>query len=372
MRGKDKKRTFFSYLPYECAAVETYLEKMAQDGWLLTATKGYYFYFKKIEPKKIKYSVDVFDKVSAFDHKDSDVALEYREYCEAAGWNYVCENGKIQIFYTEEEKEVISIHTDEEEKFKSVFKASICNVGLQFFMMLIAIFTLYMLVFMGDSSFMLASNLYIIGLLAMISTIFRTTITISSFIMWWVKAKKNIKTNKKMIHNNYKQIKIKGIIIKVYMLILLSMLMLSMFIDNPDTSKLNIIICGVIIIPLIIYVLIKIIVDKRQYSKDTNMMIFIGSNVVTVVLICILMIGVCIWGITTGVMDSKIPTDKERITLSDFGLKENGKEVSVRFNKSMLAKREIYYCDNGVYTLESKTLESKYNWVVSLNKNTLT
>ena len=65
------------------------------------------------------------DKVSIFDHKDSDVALEYREYCQAAGWNYVCQEGKIQIFYTEGDKEIISIHTDEDEKFKAVFKCFI-------------------------------------------------------------------------------------------------------------------------------------------------------------------------------------------------------------------------------------------------------
>ncbi len=371
MGGKDKKREFFSYLPYECEAVETYLEQMAQKGWLLTAIKGYYFYFKRIEPKKLRYSVDVFGKVSSFDHKDSDVALEYREYCAAAGWIYVCENGKIQIFYTEEENEVISIHTDEEEKFKSVFKASIYNVGTQLFMMLIAVFTLYMLVFMGDSSLMVASNICIIGLLAMLSTIFRTSITLISFIKWVIKAKRNIKINKQMVYSNYKQMRIKNTIIKCYILILLFMLIVSMFIDNADTRNLNIIICGVIIIALMFYIVIKKIIGKKKYSKDTNMLIIIGSNVGTVVLTSILMIGVCIWFVTTGVKNSIIPTDKELITLSDFGFKENDKEVSAIFDKSVLAQRETYYCDNGVYTLDSKILESKYNWVVDLNKNTL-
>ncbi|MBZ9689572.1 DUF2812 domain-containing protein [Clostridium estertheticum] len=61
-------------------------------------------------------------------HNDSDVALEYREYCEAAGWTYICEDGSTQIFYTEGDKQIISIHTDEEEKFKAVFKSSMKNV----------------------------------------------------------------------------------------------------------------------------------------------------------------------------------------------------------------------------------------------------
>jgi len=98
MRSKDTKRKLFNFLPYECRAAEEYLELMAERGWLLQSINGAILKFKKIEPKKIKYSVDVLNKISIFDPKDSDVALEYREYCKAAGWNYVCQKGKIQIF----------------------------------------------------------------------------------------------------------------------------------------------------------------------------------------------------------------------------------------------------------------------------------
>ena len=35
MISKDTKITFFIYSPYECAAVEEYLEQMAEKGWLL-------------------------------------------------------------------------------------------------------------------------------------------------------------------------------------------------------------------------------------------------------------------------------------------------------------------------------------------------
>ena len=111
MRIRDKKIAFFNFLAYECVAAEEYLELMAEKGWLLQSIKGLFLVFEKIEPQKIKYSVDVLPKVSFFDHKDSDVALEYREYCRAAGWNYVCQKGKIQIFYVEYGKETISIHT---------------------------------------------------------------------------------------------------------------------------------------------------------------------------------------------------------------------------------------------------------------------
>lgn len=64
---KDKKTTNFMYQPYECTAVEEYLENMAEKGWLLERISGYFFTFKKIEPKKLKYSVDTFSKISVLD-----------------------------------------------------------------------------------------------------------------------------------------------------------------------------------------------------------------------------------------------------------------------------------------------------------------
>lgn len=125
MRSKNTKTTFFTFLPYECSAAEEYLELMVEKGWLLKSVKENFFKFKKTEEKNIKYSVDVLNKISIFHHKDSDEALEYREYCKTAGCNYICQIGKTQIFYSQKDIETISIHTDEDEKFKSVLKASL-------------------------------------------------------------------------------------------------------------------------------------------------------------------------------------------------------------------------------------------------------
>lgn len=72
------KITFLFYTPYECTAIEEYLENMAEAGWLLTKIKGPFFKFKKIKPHKIKYSVDVIGKISSFDSKRYAELLDYR------------------------------------------------------------------------------------------------------------------------------------------------------------------------------------------------------------------------------------------------------------------------------------------------------
>ena len=142
------------------------------------------------------------------------MALEYREYCQAAGWTYVCQTGKIQIFYTEEDKKIIPIHTDEEEKFKSVFKASLYNVVSQLFLTIMFIFNIYMQLVLGNTGFLLASNFMIFSTIVMFFAIFINSIQVISFFLWVIKARKELKENKFMPYNNYKQLRIKNILIK--------------------------------------------------------------------------------------------------------------------------------------------------------------
>lgn len=298
MMSKDTKRTYFIYLPYECAAAEEYLEQMAEKGWLLQSVKGPFLKFKKIEPKKIKYSVDVLNKVSIFDHKDSNVALEYREYCQAAGWNYVCQTGKIQIFYTENDNETISIHTDEEEKFKSVFKASLYNVGGQFFITLILIFNLSIQFFMGNTAFTLASNLGISSIVMMFSVIFINSIGVISFFLWVIKARGQLKENKFMPYNNYKQLRIKNILIKAHILIMLLILLSLLIFDNGGSKGFNISLLMIMCIPTIIMICVQKIIDKKRYSKHTNMVITISSTVASIYLVLMFVGGAAIWSIT--------------------------------------------------------------------------
>ena len=49
MKSKNMKIKNLIYLPYECSAVEEYLEQMAEKGWLLESIKGSSFKFKKTE-----------------------------------------------------------------------------------------------------------------------------------------------------------------------------------------------------------------------------------------------------------------------------------------------------------------------------------
>ena len=81
------------------------------------------FCFEKTEPRKVKFYIDAFERASWFDTRAEEETLDYKEYCERAGWNYVCTEGKFQVFYTED-MEAVSIETDLNKRLKTILNGA--------------------------------------------------------------------------------------------------------------------------------------------------------------------------------------------------------------------------------------------------------
>lgn len=359
------------YLPYECSAVEKYLEKMAEKGWLLQSVKRSFFKFKKTGIRKIKYSVDVLDRVSVFDHNDSDVALEYREYCKAAGWTYICEDGKTQIFYTESESEIISIHTDEEEKFKVVFKSSINNVYGQMILMILFISSLYLQ--LTDNTESLATSIGIFSIALLFSVVLMNCIEVINFYIWVAKAKGQLKKNNLMPYNSYNQLKRKNILIKTYNIILILIFLISLIFDRG--IKFNFPMALIMLVPIIILGNVKRITDKKDYTKDSNMGIYIGSTIIAIIVASVLG---SIFGYSTNINHSEALTEKAGLTCVDFGYKKNEDKNSpdyknsyIEFDKSILAQRTKYAFSNEGNSFEYTVFESKYPLLTKLQEKSV-
>ncbi len=362
MRNKDTKRILFMYSPYECSAVEEYLEKMAEKGWILKSAKRGFFKFKKIEIRKIKYSVDVLDRVSVFDHNNSDIALEYREYCKAAGWTYVCEDVGTQIFYTDSDSEIISIHTDEEEKFKVVFKSSIRNVYGQ--LILMSLFTISLYMQLTGNTEVLATNIGIFSIVLLFSIILMICIEIINFYIWVVKAKGRLKANQQMPYNSYKQLRRKNILIKTYNIILILIFLISLISDKG--IKLNIPMGTIMLVSMIIIGNVKKYTDKKDYTKDSNMGIYIGSTIIVILVASVISIP---FGKMASTKQGVLAAEEASLTYMDFGYNKNeDKDSYIEFDKSILAKRTKYSYSNGGNSFEYTIFESKYPWIIKLQE----
>ncbi len=359
---RNKKTVFFLYEAYECSALEEYFEVMAESGWLIKSINRPFLRFERIEPKKLKFSVDILNKISVYDPEDSEDALNYREYCEAAGWKYICQYKKIQVFYTEDYNSTIDIQTDEREKFKSLVKASMGNLLSYLFLVLLWVLNTKML-FEGDLTTPLTSNFFVFGSVGICIFIFIYSSKIISFIIWFFKARKQVKDNKSIPYNNYKQLRRKNILLNSYMVIWLGFLLIISS-DNP----LLVLMMSVIIIS----VFVERYIRKKKYSRKTNITLAIGGGFAGVFIVLILL-GITIsTSLLSGDNTNERAKTKSNLTISDFGYKEDESNFYGEYQKSLLAEK-IYYSNNDeVNSLSYTVLNSKYPWIVELQENRIT
>lgn len=370
MMKRKTKITFFNFLPYECAAAEEYLEAMAESGWMLQSVTGAFFRFREIEPKKIKYSVDVFNKLSDLDPKDTDIAVEYRQYCEAAGWKYICQKGKIQIFCTEDYENAIDIHTDAEEKFKSVLRASLHSIAGELSLILLFMINLYIQLFMVSAEYTLATNLGVLSVIVTVSLIIISCINIINFILWVIKVKRHLKENTIMPYNNKQQLIIKNIFKGGYALLILLILLKQMISDNHDDKVSSVSVVLLVTIIIVIVVFSRILINKKSYSRKTNLIITIVSGIF-LVYILMAFAGAAVINGAGEKGQTKSLKEKTSLTLVDFGYEKDDKNPYIQHIKSILAKRENCFLDSEGNSLNYTVFQSPYHWIIDFDKDRL-
>lgn len=116
----SKKHVFHYYHYTECDSFEEYLHNMSLNGWHFCSWKAG-LVFEKGEPEDITYAVEVFPKSTEMDTHPENDAVEYADYCRAAGWKLIDGKRKFCIF-RKEKPDAVSIVT-EEERFRNVSKA---------------------------------------------------------------------------------------------------------------------------------------------------------------------------------------------------------------------------------------------------------
>lgn len=130
MKAKDKnpKKVLYQTFRYRhCDDLARLLEAMAMKGWHFTQWKlG--LEFQKGQPQRVRYRVEVFPDASNYDYLPEQEALEYGEYCRAAGWTLVDGKGKFCIFRQElpDAPEIVT----EEERLSNIKKAEYSRILL--------------------------------------------------------------------------------------------------------------------------------------------------------------------------------------------------------------------------------------------------
>ena len=193
---------------HECKAVEQYLEEMALKGWILEDISLKFFIFKKSKPKKLKFTVDIFTDLKAG---------EYIEYCEASGWNYICETNNYLIFCTEND-DITPIQTDEDILLNKLSSSMSKNISAQIILTTYIMYTICKAFFID----FISDAIYDVSLLfpIMISLIFVICPLVDCIydISWYIKYKKSLKFEEVVEYPTLKSLNIKTTYTNLYII----------------------------------------------------------------------------------------------------------------------------------------------------------
>lgn len=130
MKKNRQIKKFFWAEPYDAKAIEEFLEKKAMEGLMLVKFRGRFYYFEECEPKKVRFQIDYFDKAMIFDTNPEAETRKYIDFCEECGWIHLGGEGKMQIFYTEDDS-IPPIQTDSREQFRNIIKNTLVLSSIQ-------------------------------------------------------------------------------------------------------------------------------------------------------------------------------------------------------------------------------------------------
>jgi hypothetical protein len=353
---KEIKTRYFTFEPYECLAVEEYLEMMAKQGWLLDTINRPFFRFKKIEPQNLRFYVDI-------PNVREDRLGDYKEYCKAAGWEYLDKLDSNFIFYAEDNDKTIDIHTDQNEKFRVVSKMSLSNIVLKIILILMCAYLVYTCLFAMDD--FLASNSSIITFLAITVGGISSTIKVANFFIWRVKAKRSLSKNEFMPYNNYKQLKRKNIFSNLGSFGMITLIILALINENiHNTKALSIFFVSLVVFGIFMGGIIYLF-NSKKYYKYSNGILILGYSVAFVYIM-----GAIISLSFFSTVDKFTVVEQVKMSIEDFGYKQDKDPFNV-YDKSIIAERVdySYYGDENSFSYTS--FKSKSFVVIKFQEVTL-
>lgn len=358
---RQKKRVWNNFELFEGDAMAEYLEIMAKKGWMLVSL-GNILTFKKIQPADLKFTVVIMNNSSVFDSLKNDKLLGFRELCEDAGWDFVCTNGIMQVFASNNPN-IIPIQTDGELKRKLISKNVISKTIPSYLLLLVM--CSFQLVFFRDTLVTLYSNLSLITIGSYFYACILSILQLTAILVWYMKGKRDSSGGNVITYPKYKVVKIRSNILK-YSLILYISVFLFLIINVITEYNFTIwifLIYGVGYGVLFIFLkwILKLLREKFNFTRKMNRFLYIISAVLTGVV----MVSTMIWGIV-GIIGSgyinRMPEQTSGlvpvVTNESLGY-ESGDIGRHKKEESLIASKETYE-ERGVFGELSFYMEYEY------------
>ncbi len=191
MKNKTKW-VFWGFFSLDYKAIETYLEEMAEKGWMIERVGRMTAKFRAIEPQKLKFYVDVFKEGGPLTPEKTKEAEEYRKQCYELGWIFITSQDYLQFFYADGDKDHVPIQTDEvlEQKIveTTLWKGELLNISIFSIIAVMALVRYFPIKHKSLLSFIGVAGTFLFPILC-ISMIASTIYG----LFWMLRARRNIK-----------------------------------------------------------------------------------------------------------------------------------------------------------------------------------
>lgn len=281
---KTVTRRICNFSFYDQQAIQKTLEDMAEQGWMLEKTGSFFWTYRRMEPKKLRFSVTYFPTASDFDPGPTDSELTRLEYCRQDGWVFVVSRGVMQIFYNEN-IDAVPIETEPVTQVENIRRAMRKQVLFpQAVLCVMLLWSLFIRISMWRQDIVgeLSNPLLLYPTLMYVTLVLACLYEIVFYISWSRKAKA-------AAQNEGVFLPIQSRPVLSWILLAISAIAL-LLTYSAFRGPLGYALLWLCIVPLIMVIgnLIKRYLKKRGVSRNVNRMV----SVISVVFLTFLLIGV--------------------------------------------------------------------------------
>lgn len=147
---KQAKRRFEQFAFYDFSGIQTHLEEMAAQGWLVEKPGNCFWRYRRIEPGRLHFAVTYFPNASELDSSPTADQQQMEEYSTKQGWLLAARWGQMHIFYNEAD-EPIPMETDAVTQVENIHRAMKKSMFSSHIILLIL--CVYQLAFLGFQLF---------------------------------------------------------------------------------------------------------------------------------------------------------------------------------------------------------------------------
>ncbi len=189
---KQTKRRIEPLSFFNQNGIQTHLEKMAEQGWMIEKITNTGWVYRKMEPQTVKFAVSYYPKASEFDPEPTEGQKMFHDFCAHTGWELACTSAQMQIFYNEQENPT-PIETEPGLELHAIH-ASAKKSFLPSYFLLLAVCVLQALMFisslLGDPIELLANPTRLFTGVCFILLFSLCSVEIACYFIWHAKAKK--------------------------------------------------------------------------------------------------------------------------------------------------------------------------------------